>query len=211
MRRFLRLAGAGALACGLLGATEAIAVLSSSGLCYESPTLEILAQVLRYGSLGALFGILFGRIHPELPIANAGRWTFALGLFVMGGWWVHSALLQNIGLLEPISLVWSAGILTIVLAVFFLTNKVKDAHLPKGTLALVLLSPVLLVLAFLFAWSLHLYMHLYRGERYKQIVREFEDEDAASHRRGTVAVLCYSVFSPVACFGLGMVVASMRS
>ncbi len=67
------------------------------------------------------------------------------------------------------------------------------------------------VLAFLFAWSLHLYMHLYRGERYKQIVREFEDEDAASHRRGTVAVLCYSVFSPVACFGLGMVVASMRS
>ena len=148
MKRFLRLAGAGALACGLLGVTEAIAVLSSSGLRYESPALELLAQVLRYGTLGALFGILLGRLRPGLSIACVGRWTFALGLFVMAGWWVHSALLQNIGLLEPVSLAGSAGILAVVLAVLFLTNKVRDAHLPKGTLALILLSLPLASLSF---------------------------------------------------------------
>ena len=148
MRERLFRIGAGALAFGLLGAGEAIVLLVSSELRYESPGIETIAQIARYGILGAICGSILTRATQTTPPAQMGRLAFAFGLFLMAGWWVHSALLQNIGLFQIVSLLWSAGILIGVCAIFWLTKRITGKLLRNVSLSLIVSALVFSALVF---------------------------------------------------------------
>jgi hypothetical protein len=53
----------------------------------------------------------------------------------------------------------------------------------------------------LLAASVH-WALLYRGERYREILREFEGEPPDARRRGTIGVTVYMVGTPALLFGL---------
>ena len=148
MRERLFRIGAGALAFGLLGAGEAIVLLVSSELRYESPGMETFAQITRCGILGAVCGSILTRATQTTSPAHIGRLAFAFGLFLMAGWWVHSAFLQNIGLFEAVSLLWSAGILSGVCALFWLTKRLTGKQLRNVSLSLIFSALALSALAF---------------------------------------------------------------
>ncbi|HET6162686.1 MAG TPA: sulfatase [Planctomycetota bacterium] len=117
MRRCALVVSLGFIFGALLALAEGGIIVWKSQLGFVSPTLELYAMELRYGVALGLVALLVGLALRRNRLATAVATTAGIGCAVLLGWWVNKELLDKSRIYEPISLVYSAGVLVVSFAI----------------------------------------------------------------------------------------------
>src|SRR5262245_53718797 len=130
--RFVTVIFTGFLFGALLALIEGFVVLRMSDLGFSKPTAELFALALRYGLVLAGVALLIALALRKRSLPTVAALTFAFGVTILLGWWVHKEILDASRLWEPISMAATGGVLLLAALVAFGTAWVARRHARVG-------------------------------------------------------------------------------